>query len=314
LGLEIFVNLASGVLFFYALLFFILPSKTNRVDVLQVIWRLALSLLLCIFLRRAGFLLLAEWIDFKSAVVSNLDFFLVSSVDLFTRFGIYAALIWFFRRQGELQKQILQKELEEERLKRELLQAKHAVLKAQINPHFLFNILNFIHSKAVASDDSVLDRTVLLLSDILRHSLKESQSDTPISVNDELLHIKKLNELNSLRFNSRYYFDIADEGAIHQKRIPTFVLLSFCENAMKYGVVNDPQYPVLLQVKQSPQSLEIRIKNKIGIRDDSPRQEGNAIGTRYVKNILDKYYQNNYILEYDNDGLFYRVDLKINTE
>jgi two-component sensor histidine kinase len=83
---------------------------------------------------------------------------------------------------------------------------------------------------------------------------------------------------------------------------------------MKYGVVNDPQYPVLLQVKQSPQSLEIRIKNKIGIRDDSPRQEGNAIGTRYVKNILDKYYQNNYILEYDNDGLFYRVDLKINTE
>jgi sensor histidine kinase YesM len=156
-------------LFFYALLFFILPSKTNRVDVLQVIWRLALSLLLCIFLRRAGFLLLAEWIDFKSAVVSNLDFFLVSSVDLFTRFGIYAALIWFFRRQGELQKQILQKELEEERLKRELLQAKHAVLKAQINPHFLFNILNFIHSKAVASDDSVLDRTVLLLSDILRH-------------------------------------------------------------------------------------------------------------------------------------------------
>lgn len=308
---EALINLSSGTTFFYILILFVLPAKTNRIRVFQLLWRLALALLVCITLRRWGILLMAEWTNFKSPVVTNLKFFFVSSVDLFTKFGIYAALIWFFRRQGELRKQMLQKELEEEKLKRELLETKHAVLKAQINPHFLFNILNFIHSKAISAGDHVIDETVLLLSDILRHSLQDNKSSDPILVNDELLHSKKLNDLNSLRFNGKYYFDIIDEGAEYQNKVPPFILLTFFENAMKYGVFNDPKHPVVLHVKQSPNLLEIHMKNKIANRASTNNLEGYAIGKRYIKNILDKFYGNNYILAYHNDAIFYTVNLRI---
>ncbi|WP_140937576.1 sensor histidine kinase [Sphingobacterium lumbrici] len=308
---EIIINLLSGTAFFYALILFVFPPKADRIQVFQLLWRLALAWLVCMALRRCGILLMAEWIDFKSPVVTNLKFFFVSGFDLFTRFGIYAALIWFFRRQGELQKQMLQKKLEEEKLKHELLETKHAVLKAQINPHFLFNILNFIHSKAISADDHVIDKTVLLLSDILRHSLQDHKSDHPVLVNDELLHIKKLNELNSLRFNGKYYFNIIDEGAAYQNKIPALILLTFFENAMKYGIFNDPQYPVVLHVKQSPDLLEIDMKNKIDNTTSTNKKERHAIGKRYINNILDKFYKNNCILEYHNDGVFYIVNLKI---
>ncbi|TJZ50045.1 hypothetical protein FAZ15_21740 [Sphingobacterium olei] len=304
---EALINLSSGTAFFYTLILFVLPVKTNSIRVFELLWRLALALLVCVALRRCGILLMAEWIGFKSPVVTNLKFFFVSGFDLFTRFGIYATLIWFFRRQGELRKQMLQKELEEEKLK-------HAVLKAQINPHFLFNTLNLIHSQAISTGYHVIEETVLLLSDILRHSLQDNKSDDPVLVNDELLHIKKLNHLNTLRFNGKYYFDIIDEGTEYQNKIPALILLTFFENAMKYGVFNDPQYPVILHVKQSPNVLEIHMKNKIANSESTNTREGYAIGKRYIKNILDKFYKKNYILQYHNDGVFYVVNLKITKE
>src|SRR5690606_20767259 len=133
----------------------------------------------------------------------------------------------------------------------------------------------------------------------------------PILVNEELLHIKKLNDLNSLRFNGKYYFDIIDEGAEYQNKIPALILLTFFENAMKYGVSNDPQDPVVLHVKQSPKLLEIYMKNKIEHTESTNKKEQHAIGKRYIKNILDKFHKNNYILEYHNDGVFYMVNLRI---
>lgn len=311
---EILINLFSSTAFFYTLILFVLPAKANRIQIFQLLWRLALALLVCLALRRGYMLLMAEWVDFKSVAITSHKFFLVSSFDLFSRFGIYAALVWFFRRQGELQKQMLQKKLEEEKLRHELLETKYAVLKAQINPHFLFNTLNFIHSKAISADDHVIDKTVLLLSDILRHALRDNTNGNSIWVREELEHIRKLYELNSLRFNGNFYLNITEEGVEYNKKIPSFILLTFFENAMKYGVFDDPQDPVVLHVTQSPHLLEISLKNKIRKLESVNNRAQFAIGKRYVKNILEQFHKNNYILEYHDDGAFHIVHLKIYEE
>lgn len=311
---EILINLSSGTFLFYALILFALPAKAGRIQVFQLLWRLVLAFLVCMALRRGAMLLMSMWVGFESVAITNFKFFLVSGFDLFLKFGAYAALVWFFRRQGELQKQMLRKELEEEKLQRELLEARHAVLKAQINPHFLFNILNFIHSRAIAVDDQVIDKTVLLLSDILRHALRDSKSGQPILVDEELEHIEKLNELNKLRFNGKYYLNIRKEGMECRRKIPPFILLTFFENAMKYGVLNDPQHPVVLHILQSPHLLEIRLKNKIKDVESVDSRDQYAIGKRYIQNSLEQFHKNSSILEYQNDGLFHVVYLKITGE
>ncbi|MGO1595005.1 MAG: sensor histidine kinase [Sphingobacterium sp.] len=310
--IEILINLLCGTVFFYTLTLFVLPNKTNRIRVFQLVWRSGLALLLCMTLRRGSVLLMAEWADFKSSTVTNLYFFFVSNFDLCLKFGTYAVLIWFFRRQGQLQKQMLQKELDKEKLKHELLETKYAVLQAQINPHFLFNTLNFIHSKAISSDDQVIDRAVLLLSDILRHSLSNISHGDTIPVKDELAQIKNLYDLNCLRFAGKYYLNIVDEGLDFEQKIPPLILLTFFENMLKYGVFDDPKHPALLYVRQSNHLLEIRLENMINHEPAAKKQVSHALGKQYVKNMLDKYHESNYKLEYHNDGKFYQVNLKIN--
>lgn len=308
---ESFINLFYGTLTFYALLLFTLPPKTGRVHVLQMIGKLVLTLLVGIALRRGCIVLMAEWTDFKSPVVTNLKFFFLTSFDLFIQFGVYAALVWFFLKKAALQKQVFEKELQEEKLRHELLETRHAVLKAQISPHFLFNTLSFIYSKAISSGEQVLGKTVLLLSDVLRYTLEDDTKEGSVLVNNEQEHLKKLQEINYLRFNGGYYFHIVNEGMAYQNKIPPLILLTWFENAMKYGVFDDPQNPVVLHIKQSPEVLEISMNNKI--RDLGPTDNDNqfAIGKRYITTILEQYCENKYILEYQNDGVFYKVYLKI---
>ncbi|MEJ5054149.1 sensor histidine kinase [Sphingobacterium sp. MYb382] len=249
--IETLINLIFGTLFFYTLTLFVLPKTIKQVQIYQLIWRSILILILCFVFWRGSVLIMAEYTDFKSLTVTNLHFFFSSSIDVFLKFGTYAVLFWFLRRQEQLQKKILKKQLEKEKLIRELLEAKSLALQAQINPHFLFNTLNFIYAKAISSDNKVINKTVLLLSDILRHSLGNSNNSKLVSVNEELTHIKKFYDLNYLRFEGKYYLNIREEGLEFRKKLPPLVLLTFFENMMKYGIFDDHMHPTLLQVKQS---------------------------------------------------------------
>lgn len=268
--------------------------------------------MLGIVLRRVSFLLLVNWVDLSKPMITNYKFFFVSSFDIFLKFGIYAVLVWIFLKRNELQKQVLQKQLAQERLQNELLIAKEAVIKAQINPHFLFNSLNFIHSKSITgTKPEEIGQTILLLSDVLRYSLQDHSKESKVNINEELEHIKKLYAMNKLRFNGKHYMQVSESGAFHNHKIPPFLLLTFFENALKHGVTDDPENPLLLSVVQSEDAMAITLKNKIKPKERVDPHHHFAIGKRYVENILKAFYENNYILEYRNDGEFHTVDLKI---
>lgn len=309
--IESTLNLSFGTAFFYTLILFVLPRRAIPLDRLQLLVRLVVAVLVFVVFRRCAVLLLAEWINFKSPVVTNINFFGVSSFEVFFRYGVYAALVWFFRRQGELNKQILERELKEEELKNELLETKYAVLKAQINPHFLFNTLNFLHSKAIFHNDEVLDKAILQLSDILRYALKDNASGHLVAVNQEIEHLKKMYELHRLRFDGKFYLEITEEGAQWDRKIPVLILLTFFENAIKHGVFDDPDNPALLRISQSPQMLEVFLRNKIRQTESVSIQDKFAIGKRYVKNTLEHLCKNCYQLDYHNDDSFHTVHLKI---
>src|SRR5690606_5174133 len=171
---------------------------------------------------------------------------MVSSFDLFTRFGIYAGIFWFFRRQVALQQQVFERQLAEQKLKNDLLASKHAALKAQINPHFLFNTLSFIHSKAISSNNPILDTAILLLSDILRHVLRDPGDERLVDWRYETQHIQRLIELQQLRFNGRFYVSMHVEDGDASLRGPPLILMSCFGNALKHGVYGEANGPICL--------------------------------------------------------------------
>lgn len=311
LWLETITNLFCGTLFFYALLFFVLPPARIKIDIPTLILGILIIIVGCTAIRWLFFFLMSKFMNLSTVILPNYKYFFVSSFDIFLKFGTFAGLVWFFLNKTQLQKEMFNKQLEEERLQNELLIAKQATIKAQINPHFLFNTLHYIHSKALASNDENVSQTILLLSDVLRHSLKDYTGEQLVSINEELAHIKKLYAINKMRFNGKHYFDIIEKGSTFNKNIPPFILLTFFENALKHGVFDEVENPACLNIHQSTSFTQISLSNKIKPKEEINIHEQFAIGKQYIQNALERFYKNNYILEYHNNTNFHTVDLKI---
>jgi len=107
-------------------------------------------------------------------------------------------------------------------------------LKAQLNPHFLFNALNSV--KALThSDPKRAGDAVMLLSDLLRYSLNyDKQTLVPLS--DELAVTRDYLALEKIRFNRRLEYTLDIEPAAEKWPIPPILLVTLAENAIKHGI------------------------------------------------------------------------------
>ncbi len=131
-----------------------------------------------------------------------------------------------------------QKKQEQETLAKE--QALHAsrselkALRAQINPHFLFNALNAI-AGLIHKDPSLADKTVEQLAEVFRYTLRRSESEwSPLE--DEMEFARAYLEVEQARFGHRLQFRIVVEEAVKPVRIPTMMVQTLVENAVKHGV------------------------------------------------------------------------------
>jgi two-component system LytT family sensor kinase len=156
---------------------------------------------------------------------------------------------------------------EKVRRENELLQlatkAELELLKAQINPHFLFNSLNSIHVLSQINPQKSSDM-ILELSDFLRFSLKQKESGKQ-SLHDELSNIKRYLNIEKIRFGDVLSFDFQiSENAI-ESLIPNMILQPLFENAVKHGLNSGVD---LLKISMEAQiesgNLNIRISNNIG--------------------------------------------------
>ncbi len=125
-------------------------------------------------------------------------------------------------------------------LQASLADARLAGLRAQINPHVLFNTLNAVSVLALKGDQVAVVRVVELLSDILRSCLDESRGqEAPLS--DELRLVESYLEIQRIRFADRLTADVhADADAI-SARVPTLVLQPVVENAVTHGIASIPE-------------------------------------------------------------------------
>ncbi len=123
------------------------------------------------------------------------------------------------------------------RIKEEKLKAEIAALKSQINPHFLFNVLNNIYTLSVKKDDRASD-AIIHLSGIMRYAINDA-AGARIPLQKEIDYIRNYIELQKSRLGhtATVYYDCIGEAG--DKEIAPLILITYIENVFKHGVSPD---------------------------------------------------------------------------
>ncbi|PJJ47718.1 sensor histidine kinase [Hymenobacter chitinivorans] len=225
--------------------------------------------------------------------------------------GVYFLLLsfgyWFSRNALRLEKQ---KRLNEEQLRsaeRSLMEANLAFLKSQINPHFLFNALNFLYAQAYPHSEDTA-KGILLLSDIMRYALKDDDNNGKVMLEKEVQHLQNYIAINQLRFNNRLQIRFEVLGSLQFLMILPLILITFVENCFKHGELGDPEAPLLIQIKTENNRLHFLTSNK---KRHGPKEKTTGIGLVNTQKRLDLVYPDRYALVVTNEPEFYTCQLTI---
>lgn len=134
-------------------------------------------------------------------------------------------------------------------------------LKAQINPHFLFNSLNSISSLTITSPEKAQDM-IIKLSEFLRYSIAH-RNENLTTLEDELTNLNRYIDIEKVRFGKRLEVKQDIDNSALSMKIPALILQPLMENALKYSMY-DITGPVMieLEIKEQPEVLWIRMKNQ----------------------------------------------------
>ncbi|MEL6969582.1 MAG: sensor histidine kinase [Bacteroidota bacterium] len=186
------------------------------------------------------------------------------------------------------------------------------LLKAQLNPHFLFNTLNNLYGLAVTKSDKLPD-LMLKLSDLLRYSLYNTQEQW-VPLSSELQYIQNYITLEQLRLEERTAIDYVQEGQADQQRIAPMLLIVFLENAFKhFGASDDEAAQIKIKLSISENKLLFSCYNtKDEHITESPRaQNTSGIGLANVRKRLNLLYPNRHELGIQNETSSFRVFLEL---
>ena len=127
-----------------------------------------------------------------------------------------------------------EKDLEAVELRRQLVEAQLAALRAQLQPHFLFNTLHTI-GVFTRKDPEQANRILTLVGDLLRRSL-ETVRTQEITLREELEFLSPYIEIQRTRFHDRLSIDLDIDDQVLECRVPSLVLQPLVENAVRHGV------------------------------------------------------------------------------
>ncbi|GAB3420342.1 sensor histidine kinase [Niabella aquatica] len=228
----------------------------------------------------------------------------VSFIANYLYFFLFGLMFYFFE-------DLVQKREEAKWAENKRHAAETAFLRAQINPHFLLNTLNFLYASAALGKSKELANGILKLSDIMRFALTES-SDAMVSLKDEIRFIEAYIELNQMRFENKLAVEYSapSEDEIGDAKVVPLVLITLVENAFKHGALHEPESPVKisLELNRSENYLKFIVKNKKKL---GPKESGHGIGRENTISRLQNEYGSKFQLTFNDAGENYNAELII---
>lgn len=220
-------------------------------------------------------------------------------------FSILIAYLTYLRDEKKQRKILEEQKMQ---LEVEKSQANFNFLKAQINPHFLHNTLNFLYAKSLPYS-AELSEGILTLSDIMRYALSEGNAkDGKAPLKDEIEHVRNVIKINQLRFSNNLNVAFNVEGVVNGASIIPFVLITLVENAFKHGDLKSNEYPIEISLMVKEHLLYFHCRNK---KKNGPKELSTGIGLDNIKKRLELAYGNDYDLKVKDEVDFYTTELTI---
>ncbi|MGD1044238.1 MAG: histidine kinase [Bacteroidota bacterium] len=226
--------------------------------------------------------------------------------------GIFSTLVLIFLLIASMHYVIIgferSNESERQTLELRLLaqDAELRALRAQIDPHFLFNSLNSI--SALTASDPVKARTMtLMLADFFRKSL-ELGARSNIPLHDELALISEFLTIEQVRFGARLKVDQAIKEDCQKVMVPPLILQPLVENAVRHGIAHLVDGGTIqMQCERHGDRLVIQIRNPIDL--DRPRRRGSGLGLKNVRLRLGTLYGNDARVDVEETNEYFLVKL-----
>lgn len=200
-------------------------------------------------------------------------------------------------------------------------------LQAQINPHFLFNVLNSIASLTIIEDAPKTGEVIYNLSSILRYTLKKA--DKLVKLEEEMNYIKSYLEIQKIRFEERLTYNLEIDDEIKENKIPFLAIQVFVENAVIHGIeecenggcvnVSAKSYGKFIEILIEDNGVGIGNKKLSEIRDELSNKQKvglDKIGINNANKRMGYYFGENYKIDIKSDikfGTLVRISIpKIN--
>jgi|SRR5690349_8692330 len=227
--------------------------------------------------------------------------------------GFYADMLAYWTSMGvihavEYYRESRERAVEAARLDGALRAAELENLRAQLQPHFLFNTLQSI-STLIHRDQAAADRMLTDLSDLLRLSLR-STATQEVSLRDELGFLERYIGIMRVRFGDRLVIEVDARQDVLHAMVPSLVLQPIVENAIRHGMADRPDVGhVAIRAHQEGPSLCLEVA------DDGPglsATPGNGIGVANTRERLVRLYRGAgtvEMLEHGEGGLTVRLTI-----
>ncbi|MFK5981518.1 MAG: histidine kinase [Flavobacteriaceae bacterium] len=283
-----------GAMGFYLTFKYITPSILNK-------RKKGLIILYFVILLAFPFLFIYLLSFVFNAIYWFFELFIIYSYIILIPFSIFGALLQVYqywqtknREKAELERQNIQTEL--------------ALLKAKIDPHFLFNTINNI-DVLIENNPMEASKYLKKLGKILRFTLYQTK-ENKILLAEEINYLNEYIELQKIRSINPRFIEFHIKGNPDNLRIAPMVFITFVENAFKFVLDKKIDSSIQIEIKISVNDITFTCKNTF---DDKELKEKNkdGIGLSTIKKRLNLIYKNNYELKINTIKNQFVVILKI---
>lgn len=206
----------------------------------------------------------------------------------------------FFFIQYAQHKEVQQRELLLQNQKTEL-----AFLRSQLNPHFLFNILNNIYTLIYYKSENAL-KSVEKLSGLLRYALYEKAEK--VNVKKEIQYLNDFIDLHRMRLDHELPLQFHTTPSVFSLQIAPFLFIPFVENAFKHGNLQDKDKPLRISLITQADDLVFTIENEKRVQE---KDDVGGIGVQNIQKRLQLLYGEQSDLMIKETETEFKVQLKI---
>jgi two-component system LytT family sensor kinase len=230
----------------------------------------------------------------------NWSRFCIEVLWLFVIYAFFAFGYYYLRRsvRHEQRLRVIEKEKHH---------AEYAFLRAQINPHFLNNTLNFFYAKSLPLSSELADG-IMTLSEIMHYSLKQDSEDQTTLLDEEIAHIRNVININQLRFNHELQISFEVHGPTANVRIIPLILITIVENVLKHGNCSDESNPatIILDINEEKGFVHVITNNA---KKKAPKELSSGIGMENIEKRLSNHYGKDYVLSIHETETDYALEM-----